>query len=211
MRLTFLTLALALTIPSSCLAQNWEVGGLGGYGWYHNPSISDSVTSVRAGFPSHAAVGAVFTDNMYQYVGGELFYLARFGGPQIESNGIKESVNGYTNAITYDLLFHMRPRESKIRPFVSAGAGIKVFTGSSLNLYQPLDGLAVLTRRTQVEPAVNLGAGLKYLLPKHIQLRLAFQVLMSPLPDEVIRPVGFANIHGWVYDFVPLAGIGYVF
>jgi len=50
------------------------------------------------------------------------------------------------------------------------------------------------------------------LLPKHIQLRVDFRLLMTPLPNEVIRPTGTSTrIHGWVYDFVPLAGISYVF
>ena len=119
---------------------------------------------------------------------------------------------GYTNSITYDFLFHMTPRESAVRPFVAAGAGIKVYTGSRRDMTQPLAGLAVLRPVTQVEPDISVGGGLKYLLPRHIQLRVDFRLLMTPLPNEVIRPTGTSTrIHGWVYDFVPLVGISYVF
>jgi len=212
MRLIQFSFALALTCSPMCLAQNWELGGLGGYGWYYNPSIIDPANSGRAGFPPRAAIGVVFAENMYNYIGGELRYLFRFGGPQLQSNGVTENATGYTNAITYDLLFHMTPRESNVRPFLAAGAGIKAFTGSSQCLVQPLAGLAVLRPLTQVEPAIDLGGGLKYLLPKHIQVRLEFRVYMTPLPNEVIRPTGpLSAIHGWIYDFVPLAGISYVF
>lgn len=106
----------------------------------------------------------------------------------------------------------MTPRESKIRPFVAAGAGIKVYNGSFREVDQPLTNLALLRAVTQVEPAISVGAGLKYLLPKHIQFRVDFRVVPTPLPDAVIRPTGpLTRIHGWVYDFLPLAGLSYVF
>jgi hypothetical protein len=34
---------------------------------------------------------------------------------------------------------------------------------------------------------------------------------MTPLPDKLFRPIGPSVIRGWLYDFVPLAGISYVF
>jgi hypothetical protein len=213
MNFTPLRILIATTFASACLAaETWELGAVGGYGWYHNPSITNSPDSGSAGFPSRAALGVVFGETPFNYVGGELRWLYRFGGPQLQSNGITEAAPGYTNTITYDLLFHMTPRESVVRPFVAAGAGIKVYTASRRDLTQPLAGLAVLRPVTEVEPDISLGGGLKYLLPKHIQLRVDFRVLMTPLPNEVIRPTRTSTrIHGWVYDFVPLAGISYVF
>jgi hypothetical protein len=213
MNLTPLRILIATTFASACLAaETWELGAVGGYGWYHNPSITNSPASGSAGFPSRAALGVVFGETPFNYVGGELRWLYRFGGAQLQSSGITEAAPGYTNTITYDFLFHMTPRESAVRPFVAAGAGIKVYTASRRDLNQPLAGLAVLRPVTEVEPDISLGGGLKYLLPKHIQLRVDFRLLMTPLPNEVIRPTGTSTrIHGWVYDFVPLAGISYVF
>ena len=203
---------LAVAFPSMCLAQTWELGVVGGYGWYHNSSLTNPPDSGRAGFPPRAAVGVVFGEDLYNHLGGEFRWLFRFGGPQLESNGITQSALGYSNAITYDFLFHMTPRESKIRPFVAAGAGIKVYTGSFRDVNQPLADFVVLRPVTQVEPAISVGAGLKYLLPKHIQARVDFRVLTTPLPDDVIRPIRpLTRIHGWVYDLLPLAGISYVF
>lgn len=102
-------------------------------------------------------------------------------------------------------------RESTVRPFVAAGVGVKIFTGSGRNLTQPLAGLAVLREVSQVEPAISVGGGLKYLVSRHMQLRVDFRMYMTPLPDEVIRPVGLSTIDRWVFDFVPLGGISYVF
>jgi hypothetical protein len=149
---------------------------------------------------------------MYEHIGGELRYLYRSGGPQLQYQGTTASMTGYSNAITYDLMIHMTSRDVKIRPFVSAGAGIKVYTGSGrFALDQPLGSYALLVRNTQVEPAIDLGAGVKWLVAKRVQLRADFRVYMTPLPNEIFRPTGFSTIHGWIYDFVPQVGVSYVF
>jgi hypothetical protein len=150
-------------------------------------------------------------DDLFKYVGGEFRYLFRYGGPQVESNGNTASAPGYTNAITYDGLLYLTNRESKVRPFLSGGVGVKIFTGSGRSLTQPLAGLAVLREVSQVEPAISFGGGLKYLVARHMQLRADFRIYVTPLPDEVIRPVGLSTIDRWVFDFVPLGGISYVF
>jgi len=144
-------------------------------------------------------------------VGGEFRYLFRYGGPKLELNRTAESAHGYTNALTYDGLLYITDRDSAVRPFVSAGVGVKIYTGSGRNLTQPVAGLAVLREVSQVEPAISVGGGLKYLVFRHVQLRLDFRIYMTPLPDEVIQPVGLSRTDGWVFDFVPLGGISYVF
>jgi hypothetical protein len=53
---------------------------------------------------------------------------------------------------------------------MAAGAGIKVYTGSLREMTQLLARLAAVKPVTEVEPDISLGAGVKYLLPKHIQL-----------------------------------------
>lgn len=204
--------ASALWLSIMCSAQTWELGAVGGYGWYHNPSITNISESGEGGFPPRAAVGVVAGENLYNYVGGELRWLFRFGGPQVSSNATRESATGYTNTITYEFLFHATPRESKIRPFVAAGAGIKAYTNTLRTVNQQLGSLAILRGETTVEPALSVGAGVKYLLPKHVQLRLDFRTIATPLPTELIRPTGpSTRVHGWVYDFLPLLEVGYAF
>jgi hypothetical protein len=212
MRSTLCLVLFAFTAPLAGLAQQWELGGAGGYGWYVNPSISNPLGSAQAGFPPKATIGVVFGNNMYEYVGGELRYLFRFGGPELRSGGIQANMTGYTNLVTYDLLVHTRPRDVKLRPFFAAGAGIKVYTGTGIrSVDQPLLGFAVLTPSTQVEPAISAGGGLKYRLTKHAQARIDFRTYFSPLPNQIFRTHGSSSIHGWVYDLVPMAGISYVF
>jgi hypothetical protein len=214
MNLRRYTLVLAISISSVCRAQQWELGAVGGYGWYFNPSIAHSTDTAvaQAGYPPRSAIGVVLGDNMYTYVGGEIRYLFRFGGPELQSGPIRASMSGSTNLVTYDLMIHMRPRDSIFRPFVAGGAGIKVYTGTGFRSpSQPLAEFALLTPVTQVEPTISVGGGLKYLFLKHAQLRVDFRTYMTPLPNEIFRPTGLSAIRGWVFDFVPTAGISYVF
>jgi hypothetical protein len=214
MRLTPCSLTLAVTISSVCLAQPWELGASGGYGWYHDASIGNATGSAQAGIPARAAIGVTFTQNMYNYVGGEIRYLFRFGGPELKSSGMEANLGGHTNLVTYDFLFYTSSKESSIRPYVAGGAGIKVYTGLGsrfLGLNQPLVNFAFLRPVNQVEPAISVGGGVKFLMPRRVQLRIDFRAYMTPLPNQLFRPVGLSVIRGWLYDFVPLGGISYVF
>ncbi len=214
MRLALCSFALAVTISFVCQAQPWELGAIGGYGWYHDSSITNGLGSAQAGIPARAAFGVTLTENMYNHVGGEIRYLFRFGGPELKSSGIEANLDGHTNLVTYDFLFYTSSKESGIRPYIAAGAGIKVYTGLGsrfLDLNQPLANLTLLRPVNQVEPAISLGGGMKFRMPKRTQLRVDFRVYMTPLPDQLFRPTGPSVISGWLYDFVPLAGISYVF
>jgi hypothetical protein len=225
MRISLSLVVFLVAAPMTCLSQEWEFGGAGGYGWYSNPSIKippglstpSGVAippgSAEAGFPARGNLGVVFGENLYRYVGGEIRYLFQFGGPQLKSDGLQTNMNGHTNLIVYDFLFHMRSREERLRPFIAGGAGIKVFTSSGDFLVnQPLQGFARLVEEhTQVEPAISVGVGLKYRMTRHVQLRADFRTYFSPLPDEIFRRPRFARLNGWVYEFVPMAGISYVF
>lgn len=214
MRVTLGSFALAITISSVCLAQPWELGASGGYGWYHDSPIANGTGSAQAGIPSRAAFGVTFTQNMYNYFGGEIRYLFRFGGPELKSSGVEANLGGHTNLVTYDFLFYTSSKESRIRPYVAGGAGIKVYTGLGprfLSLDQPLANFALLRPVSQVEPAISVGGGVKFFIPRRVQLRVDFRAYMTPLPNQLFRPVGLSVIRGWLYDFVPLGGISYVF
>lgn len=214
MRSLLLWFFLVFTVlpPAGFAAQEWEVGAAGGFGWYADASINNPTGSAQAGLKPSFALGATFDQDMYNHVGGELRYTFRSGQPELKSHGTVVSGDGYTNVVTYDLLVYTSPRESKFRPFVAGGAGIKVYTSTnSLYLTQPPATFAVLTRVNQVEPAISLGGGVKCMFAKHGEFRLDFRTYMTPVPNQVFRPTGLSRIKGWLFDFVPLIGISYVF
>ena len=128
------------------------------------------------------------------------------------SRASRLNATGYSNLITYDVLFHVTNREARIRPFIAGGAGAKIYTGNQLrSVGLPLIGSAVLVPCTQVEPAISVGGGLKFRVSRHGLLRLDFRTYMTPLPDRILRPTGLSQVHGWVYNFVPLGGLSFVF
>lgn len=208
MRLAVLSLLLSLYSIASH-AQEWETGVAGGYSWYGTAAVD--AAPARAGYAPGFEFAALFADNEYKYVGGELQYALRFGGARLASGAVSERASGYSNTIVYNMLVHMRPAESKFRPFVGVGSGIRIYTNSHDVLYQPLARFAILRQGTQVEPAISVEAGVKYLLPHHAQLRFDVRGYTTPAPNALIRPVPPNRIRGWLWDVTPMLGIGYVF
>ena len=198
--------------PACLLAQHWEIGAAGGFGWYADAAINNATGSAQAGPKPSFALGAAFDQDMYNHLGGEVRYTFRNGQPELKSHGTVLGGGGYSNAITYDILVYTSRRESKIRPFVAGGAGIKVYTSTNRPyVNQPLANFALLTQVNQVEPAISAGGGLKCMFLRHGEFRLDFRTYMTPLPNRVFRPTGLSRINGWLFDFVPLAGISYAF
>jgi hypothetical protein len=218
MRLTLFNVALTLIVSPLCRAQGWEVGAVAGYGAYSNASIVNNIgESASAGFHRFYqgwALGATFGEDEYNYIGGEVRYLFQWDSPELRFQGTRATIDGYSNVVVYDLLIHMRSQGKRIRPYVAGGGGVKVYTGSNLRfltLTQPLPQFAVLQPCTEVEPAVSLGAGLKYRVKRHVFLRADFRAYMTPLPDKLFRTTPLSAIRGWVYDFVPQLGVSYTF
>ena len=201
-----------IAVCSAARAQPWEIGAGFGLGASHDPAITSPTASAQSGFRTQAAASVFWAENPYQYIGGEFRYMFRWGGPKLTSGGMQSSMSGYANVLAYDIVIHMKSRESGIRPYVAGGAGVKIYTATDPRASsQPLADIALLRTGTQVEPAISAGAGIKCLIRSGVQLRIDFRTYMTPLPNDLIRPVGRSLIHGWSYDFVPMVGVAYVF
>jgi hypothetical protein len=213
MRRALFIVALALIFSTVCIAQEYEVGGAVGYGAYHNASIGNPFLgeTATAGFHPGVAAGVWVGENMYEYIGGEIRYLFLAGSPELQFQGTRATMDGYSNLVVYDLLFHLASRDKKLRPFFAGGAGVRIDTGTELFLAQPLLQFAVLRPGTHVEPAISAGGGLKYVVHRHILLRADFRAYMSPLPHQLFRTTALSVIRGWTYNFVPQLGLGYTF
>jgi hypothetical protein len=207
-----LGLVMAIVSSSACVAQKWEVGGLGGYGWYHDATISSPAGSATIGITPKGAIGAVFGENLYKYVGGELRWMLIFGKPRINTNGIEVSRPGYSNVIHYDLLIHVTKKEARLRPFLAAGGGVRIYTATGRRDFnQVLTPFATLRPHSEAEGLISAGSGLKYIVTKGLQLRLDFRTYFTPAPKDLFRPIGSTSIHGWVYNFVSTLGVSYLF
>jgi hypothetical protein len=205
-------LALPLAIFTPCVAQQWEVGGALGYGFYRNQTVSTGTTEATAGFRPGFGFSIFGGEDLYRHIGGELRYTYRNSDLKLKSGSRDLSFAGDAHAIHYDFLFHASPKGSRIRPFLAAGGGVKIFRGTDSEAeFQPLSDLALFTRATEVKPLISVGAGIRFAISRNATLRMDIRDYISPFPKEVIVPVPPAQITGWLHNFMPMVGIGLMF
>src|SRR5690348_730111 len=90
---------------SVCWGQQWEVGATIGYGVYRNGSVYAPAGKVTAGVRNRFVAGAVFGEDLYEHISGELRYLYQDGDPFVSARGTQGNIQGQSHAVHYDLLF----------------------------------------------------------------------------------------------------------
>jgi hypothetical protein len=210
--MTAALLAVALAAPGTVLAQKWEVGGFAGGGFYKNASVSSPAGSGDVGFKNAAVFGGAIGSNMYRFVGGELRYEYRMGDQFVKSGGTEATFANRTHSIHYDFLIHFAEEGSFIRPFVSAGGGVRIFEGTGKETAaQPLSRLALLTRTTETKGLGVVGGGLKIKVAPGVAFRAEVHDFISPFPRQVIAPSVNAKISGILHDVVATFGVFAIF
>jgi hypothetical protein len=185
---------------------------LGGGGFYNSASVTSPTGSGDAGIKNGVAVGAFVGSDMYKHLGGELRYEFMPGDLRVSSNGSEATFTGLAHAFHYDFLYNFTPQGSRIRPFVSAGGGVKLYQGTGrATVTQPLSGLALLTNTHEVKGLGVFGGGVKVQISSHFTLRFEVQDFLTPFPRQVIAPAPGAKISGLLNDIVVLAGLGLTF
>lgn len=208
----FITITIlgALATAPLALAQRWEVGGAAGGSFYTSETITNPAGDARGGLADGFAVSGWLANNTGNVIGGELRYDYEHSDLQLSSNGTNVSFGAQTNSVHYDVLLHFAPSESHLRPFIAAGAGAKLYSGTGTEqAYQPLSDIALLTKTSQLEPVVSIGGGLKFALTQSASLRLEVHDYLSPFPQNVIAPNVGSKVGGWLSDFVISAGVSF--
>lgn len=151
-------------------------------------------------------------DDMYEHIGGELRYTYQDGDPFIAAGATKTNVQGQSHAFHYDLLVHTQPRHAKIRPYVAAGVGAKLYVVSGPSpASQPLSKIGTLTNRNDLKVLVTGGGGVKLDIGHNVTVRVDFRDYITPFPKKLIAPVPVGTARGIFHQFTPLAGISYAF
>ena len=195
-----------------CFAQSWSVGAAGGFGFYHDATITNATGSASAGFGPRFAAGAVLGEDVAEHFGGELRYTFRDGDSELRFNGREANLDAASHALHLDFLVYATPRHSRFRPFLAGGAGMKRYTGTGrVDPNQPLTSFALLAHEDQVKALVSVGGGVKFMLADHWLVRVDFRDYATPFPERVIVPAVGAKVHGWLHDFVPLFGVEWTF
>ena len=195
---------------TSAMAQSWEVGGGVGGGFYTAQTVNSPAGSASAKLQTGLA-GSAWLGNTWQgHWSGELRYDYGMSDLALSSGGTSVSFGAHTQQFHYDFIWHATSSESRIRPYVAAGAGVKLYQGTGAQLaYQPLSNIALLTQQQDLTPLVSAGAGIKFQLAPHVQIRLDVHDYLTPFPNKVITPNVGAKVGGWLQDFVPMIGISY--
>lgn len=195
-----------------CSAQEWEIGGAAGFGFYRNLNVSAGALSGKAGFKPGVLFSAVAGHHPFSRLSGELRYTFQEGNIKIESGSTKVGFRGDAHAVHYDLLLNTGSKDARIRPFVAFGGGMKVFRGNDIErAAQPLSQLAAFRETSEVKPLLSVGGGVAASCGSHIRFRVDARDYITPFPKNVIEPNPSARMNGWLHDFVVLIGVSGVF
>lgn len=210
-RTCMLVVCSSLAFVPAAMAQRWEVGGAIGGGFYTSQDVSSGGSSASAKIQSNVS-GSAWVGSTGNRWGGELRADYQGGSLQLNQGGTQATFGANSYALHYDVLWHFADAESRIRPFVGAGAGIKVYRGTGAETaFQPLSNYALLTKEQDLTPLVSVGAGIKFTVSTHIQFRVEVHDYLTSFPKKVITPAQGAHVGGWLQDFVPMAGLAYTF
>ena len=197
---------------SSSEDPKFEVGGAVGFSFYESKNLTSATATGTAGFEKGLAGNVWIGNNMYNKLSGEFHYDYEMNDLKLSSGGTNVKFSGNSHAFHYDLLYHFTKRTAKVRPYVLAGGGFKLYQGTGTeSAFQALSKLAILTKTTEFKPMVTVGGGIKFALSQHINLRLEVRDNITAFTNKLILPVNGASTPGFLNNFVPLVGISFVF
>src|SRR5438445_3280252 len=206
-----MALLLGAGLPA-CWAQKWELGVLGGGGFYNTASVTSPAGQGDVGFKNAVAAGAFVGNNIGKRFGGELRYEYLPGDLKVSSGGTEATFTGEAHAIHYDVLFHLAPPDMKVRPFIAGGGGVKVYRGTAAaTVTQPLQGLALLTNTHETKGLGSVGAGIKAAAGRRVLVRLEVHDFITAFPRKVIAEAPGVILSGILHDIVLMGGIALTF
>lgn len=208
----WMKLFLLFAMIGAAPAQQREIGILGGGGFLNGVPLQGAPGSASAGFRSGPAAGILIGQDRYSHWSAEIRYLFEQRNVRITSSGTTAGFSGQAHVLHYDMVFHTRPRNARVRPYVAIGGGIKLFRGTGAETaYRPLMEYAYLTRTQELKPMLTAGAGVKFQLGKRMMLRGDFRDQVTPFPRKIIAPAPGIALGGWLHDFVPAVGVSWTF
>lgn len=190
----------------------YEVGGGVVGSFYDKKTFTSASGNADAGFDRGLGASIWVGHHMYPKLSGEIRYDLVQNDMTLKGGGARASFGGDSQAVHYDLHLHMTSIGSKVRPFILAGGGVKVFRGTGVErAFQSLSDIAVLTRTTELTGLLTFGVGVKLQLSDRVLLRLDFRDNLTRFPKKVIAPNRGKGGDGWINNFVPTAGISVLF
>lgn len=194
---TLVTLLVSLALCTTVQAQlqypnlykEWEVAALFGAGFAGDKSSQTPVEGqsearlVGLDYSSGFMLGARLTQNLKQKMGAELDY-AYTNQPLTFLNLSpaipKLSVSHGVHSFVYSILYYFADRNTRIRPFVSLGAGASLFRIDESSKFEAASQGVDLNDTWKF--AGSIGGGVKYMINESIGVRLDVRDLLSGVP-----------------------------
>jgi hypothetical protein len=213
MRTLGFTILLLAAAAANSLAQQWEVGGVGGGSLWNTAAVTSPIGSATAGFQSGVVGGAFFGQNLYSHLSGEIRYEFFQSDLKISAGGTTATFSGMAHAVHYDLLVHTARKNSPVQLFAAFGGGMKIFEGTGAQTpYQATQLYGYMTQTHEVKPMGSVGGGFTSRLSPRLHLRIEVRDFITPFPSKVITPPSSSVKYGSVLnDLVPMVGLAYVF
>jgi opacity protein-like surface antigen len=205
-------LVVVILFAGAAFGQQYEIGANVGYGFYRNGTIYSASETAQAGIRNRFAAGIILGDEFSNYVSAEFRYLYQDGHPFLQAPGVKSDIQGQSDALTVELLFHFKTREHRLRPFVAGGSGAKEYVIAGPEPFpQAIPQIASLTTNDVWKVVFSVGGGLKFRPVPHMLLRAEFRDYLTTFPRQQIVPAPHNTARGVFEQFTPLFGIGYTF
>jgi hypothetical protein len=183
--LCFLIAVFALPLPSqvaevSVSARRSQISGnqLGSFGFAQQPVRLDSGFGLAARLDIHSG----------RYLAHELSY--GFDRDELVLSGEDLGAVG-VHQFFYDLMLHLTPRESAVRPFVIGGLGFSSFFPPATDILQT-GGITKF--------GFNYGGGLKFKLHRRVGLRVDVRDHISSKPNILSLPDVTGKLHQVEYS-----------
>lgn len=201
-----------IVVTLAAFGQQYQIGADIGYGFYRNGTIYSAAESAQAGIRNRFAAGIDLGYQFSDYVSGEFCYLYHDGHPFLQAPGVKADIQGQSDALTLELLFHFKPRTRRFRPFAAGGAGAKEYIIAGPEPFpQPIPQIAALTTNDVWKTVFTAGGGVEFLLHRHLLLRGEFRDYLTTFPRQQIVPAPHNTARGIFQQFTPLFGVSYTF
>jgi opacity protein-like surface antigen len=201
-----------ILFAGAAFGQQYEIGANVGYGFYRNGTIYSASETAQAGIRNRFAAGIILGDEFSDYVSAEFRYLYQDGHPFLQAPGVKSDIQGQSDALTVELLFHFKTREHRLRPFLAGGSGAKEYVIAGPEPFpQPIPQIASLTANDVWKVVFSVGGGVKFRLLPHMLLRAEFRDYLTTFPRQQIVPALHNTARGVFEQFTPLFGVSYTF
>jgi outer membrane protein W len=185
---------LAILSTAPAFSQGFEVTALAGYttpgGLQHDTRTLDDL-KLAGSFTWGASLGWFFS----KHLGVEASWARVGSGVELSTAQASQEMFDVTiDQIQGSLVYQFGGAESRIRPFVTAGAGASIFASTDID--------------TETKLSLGLAAGLKWLPSKRLGARLQAKYTPTYLNDkgsDFCDPFGFCQ--NWLHQFELTGGV----